>query len=229
MFGPHEERKDVAQTLSRGLTILEMIATSPTGLSTIEITRRMGLPRTNVYRLINTLCAHGLVEGSSKCWKRAQRLDELLASPSPAHAHEHILKQAATHLGATVYLGVLASRSSVRVCAVAPDKGSPIPLNAHVSLQVGATGCAVLASALHTLPHSTVNALAGSAWDNVTAAFERGWAACTDQWPTWRSVAVPLPATAGTPGAVVAISHTITASDDVVTTLTQAANTLTID
>lgn len=59
-------RTDITQTLSRGISILEVLAQSPAPLSTTDLADYLDVPRTNVNRLLNTLLAHDLISGSSK-------------------------------------------------------------------------------------------------------------------------------------------------------------------
>ena len=55
-------RSQLVQSLTRGLTILEQIARSESGLSLQELSRRVGLKPTTVHNLVRTLVSQGFVE-----------------------------------------------------------------------------------------------------------------------------------------------------------------------
>ena len=50
-----------SQTLDRGLRLLKVLAQEPNGLTVTELASRLGIHRTNVYRLLATLAQHRLV------------------------------------------------------------------------------------------------------------------------------------------------------------------------
>lgn len=52
----------MSQTLERGLAVLELLDSAPTGLGVREISRRMSLPPSNIQRLLATLEGLGYVE-----------------------------------------------------------------------------------------------------------------------------------------------------------------------
>ena len=56
------KRPAASQTLSRGLTALEVLADAEASLSIDELTTRLGLHRSITYRIVRTLEDHGLVE-----------------------------------------------------------------------------------------------------------------------------------------------------------------------
>src|SRR6266540_6078264 len=57
---------ETSQTLDRGLTVLELLADAPDGLSITELAAALGVSRTVVYRLVNTLELHRLVRRDSE-------------------------------------------------------------------------------------------------------------------------------------------------------------------
>ena len=61
--------KETSQTLDRGLSVLEVLAEFPEGLSVTELSHKLGVGRTVVYRLVVTLEAHSLLRRSAdgKC------------------------------------------------------------------------------------------------------------------------------------------------------------------
>lgn len=52
---------ETSQTLDRGLTVLELLAENPDGLTAVELAGRLSTARAVVYRLVRTLEAHHLV------------------------------------------------------------------------------------------------------------------------------------------------------------------------
>jgi DNA-binding IclR family transcriptional regulator len=52
---------ETSQTLDRGLSVLEMLAANPDGLTAVELAERLSTARAVVYRLVRTLEAHHLV------------------------------------------------------------------------------------------------------------------------------------------------------------------------
>ncbi|GCE07984.1 IclR family transcriptional regulator [Dictyobacter aurantiacus] len=52
---------ETAQTLDRGLRVLDILASYPAGLSVPDIAQALNIHRTIAYRLLNTLVAHRLV------------------------------------------------------------------------------------------------------------------------------------------------------------------------
>ena len=57
---------ETSQTLDRGLTVLELLADAPDGLSITELAASLSVSRTVVYRLVNTLELHRLVRRDSE-------------------------------------------------------------------------------------------------------------------------------------------------------------------
>jgi DNA-binding IclR family transcriptional regulator len=57
---------ETSQTLDRGLRVLSVLADSPEGLTVTELSGRLGVNRTVVYRLVSTLEQHGLVRRDAR-------------------------------------------------------------------------------------------------------------------------------------------------------------------
>jgi DNA-binding IclR family transcriptional regulator len=55
---------ETSQTLDRGLSVLEHLASNPDGLTAVELAERLSTARAVVYRLVRTLEAHNLVTSS---------------------------------------------------------------------------------------------------------------------------------------------------------------------
>src|SRR5262245_16525763 len=57
---------ETSQTLDRGLQVLKVLAETPSGLTITELSGRLEVNRTVVYRLVSTLEQHALVRRDSK-------------------------------------------------------------------------------------------------------------------------------------------------------------------
>ena len=70
-----------SQTLARGLTALQMVAASPTGLTVQQLADQVGVHRTIAYRLLSTLAQFRLVaKGEDGRYRPAAGLAVLGAS-----------------------------------------------------------------------------------------------------------------------------------------------------
>ena len=143
--------EETAQTLDRGLRLLQYVADAPGGLTVTEAAARLGVGRAVVYRLAATLVAHALVRRDTSGRLRlgagvlhlARRAQPLLADAAmPA------LRQLAERIGATAHLTVAEGTDAVALAVVEPTwtrfhvayrTGSRHPLDR------GAAGRAILA------------------------------------------------------------------------------------
>jgi DNA-binding IclR family transcriptional regulator len=143
--------EETAQTLDRGLRLLQYVADTPGGLTVTEAAARLGVGRAVVYRLAATLVVHGLVRRDKDGRLRlgagvlhlARRAQPLLADAAlPA------LRHLAEQVGATAHLTVAEGTDAVAVAVVEPTwtrfhvayrTGSRHPLDR------GAAGRAILA------------------------------------------------------------------------------------
>ncbi|WP_186245966.1 IclR family transcriptional regulator [Mycobacterium simulans] len=160
-----------SQTLARGLTALQLIAASPTGLTMQDVADQVGVHRTIAYRLLSTLAQFRLVtKGEDGRYRPAGGLAVLGAS------FDHNLRQVclptlrslADELGTTVSLLVAEGDEQVAIAVIVPTQvayqlafheGSRYPLDR------GAAGIALLSS-MRPRPGER---------DLVAAARERGW------------------------------------------------------
>ncbi|SON60726.1 Transcriptional repressor IclR [Mycobacterium simulans] len=160
-----------SQTLARGLTALQLIAASPTGLTMQDVADQVGVHRTIAYRLLSTLAQFRLVtKGEDGRYRPAAGLAVLGAS------FDHNLRQVclptlrslADELGTTVSLLVAEGDEQVAIAVIVPTQvayqlafheGSRYPLDR------GAAGIALLSS-MRPRPGER---------DLVAAARERGW------------------------------------------------------
>lgn len=160
-----------SQTLARGLTALQLIAASPTGLTMQDVADQVGVHRTIAYRLLSTLAQFRLVtKGEDGRYRPAAGLAVLGAS------FDHNLRQVclptlrslADELGTTVSLLVAEGDEQVAIAVIVPTQvayqlafheGSRYPLDR------GAAGISLLSS-MPPRPGER---------DLVAAARERGW------------------------------------------------------
>lgn len=145
--------EETAQTLDRGLRLLQYVAETPSGLTVTEAAARLGVGRAVVYRLAATLVAHGLVRRDKGGRLRlgtgilhlARRAQPLLADAAlPA------LRQLAEQVGATAHLTVAEGAEAVAMAVVEPT-WTPFHVayrtGARHPLDRGAAGKAILAQA----------------------------------------------------------------------------------
>jgi len=112
-----------SQTLSRGLTALELVAEAETPLSISELSGRLGLHRSIVYRIVRTLEDHGLVvRNAAGDLELGARLAALARNVS------HDLQSAAlpeltaisNEFGMTAFLATLDGDEAVTLTSVEP-------------------------------------------------------------------------------------------------------------
>jgi len=144
-------RPETAQTLDRGLRLLQLVADAPAGLTVSEAAGRLGVGRAVVYRLASTLAAHGLLRRDAGGRLRlgagvlhlARRAQPLLAGAALPP-----LRRLAERVGATAHLTVAEGEEAVAMVVVEPSwtqfhvayrTGSRHPLDR------GAAGRAILA------------------------------------------------------------------------------------
>ncbi len=160
-----------SQTLARGLTALQMVAASATGLTVQELADRVGVHRTIAYRLLSTLAQFRLVaKGEDGRYRPAAGLAVLGASfdRNVRQLSQPTLRALADELGTTVSLLVAEGDQQVAIAVIVPSQfayqlafheGSRYPLDR------GAAGIALLAS-MPPRPGER---------DLVTQARGRGW------------------------------------------------------
>ena len=142
---------ETAQTLDRGLRLLQIVAEAANGVTVTEAATALGVGRAAVYRLVGPLVAHGMVRRDDSGRLRlgagvlqlARRAQPLLAEGAlPA------LRRLAEQTGATAHLTVAEGGEGVALAVVEPSwtafhvayrTGSRHPLDR------GAAGQAILA------------------------------------------------------------------------------------
>ncbi len=127
---------ETSQTLDRGLRALKVLAETPEGLTITELSSRLQVNRTVVYRLISTLEQHGLVRrdarsrlfvglGVLQLASAVQPLLRDLAMP--------VLRSLAESLGSTAHLTVADGDEALALAVVEPTW-----TDFHVAYRVGA-------------------------------------------------------------------------------------------
>ena len=112
-----------SQTLSRGLTALELVAETETPLSITELAERLGLHRSIVYRIVRTLEDHGLVVrnagGDLELGARLAALARTVSHDLQSAALPE-LTTIANELGMTAFLTTLDGDEAVTLTSVEP-------------------------------------------------------------------------------------------------------------
>jgi DNA-binding IclR family transcriptional regulator len=141
-----------SQTLARGLSALQLVATSPTGLTVQQVADAIGVHRTIAYRLLSTLAKFRFVaKGEDGRYRSAAALAVLGASfdNNVRQLSVPTLRSLADELGTTVSLLVAEGDQQVAIAVIVPTnvfyqlsfhEGSRYPL------ERGAAGIALLAS-----------------------------------------------------------------------------------
>jgi DNA-binding IclR family transcriptional regulator len=127
--------RETAQTLDRGLRVLEWVSQSRSGLSVTELAARLQVGRTVVYRLVATLEEHGLVRRDSSGRVRIGAGSLRLAArvrPVLAEASLPVLRTLAEEVGATAHLTVAEGEDCVALAVVEPSW-----TDFHVAYRVG--------------------------------------------------------------------------------------------
>ena len=140
---------ETSQTLDRGLRVLRVLAESPEGLTITELSARMDVNRTVVYRLISTLEGHALIRrdvrgrlfvglGVLHLASAVQPLLRELAVP--------VLRSLAEAIGSTAHLTVADGDEALALAVVEPtwtDFHMAYRVGSRHSLASGAAGKAI--------------------------------------------------------------------------------------
>lgn len=143
---------DTAQTLSRGLQVLKLIAAHPQGRTLGQLATDLGLGRTIVHRLVNTLVAHGFVRrGDDGALTVGLGVLALVRNVHPAlgERSRDLLQRLAEATGATAHLAVADGPESVAVAVIEP-RSTPYHIayrvGSRLPVERGALGRAILAA-----------------------------------------------------------------------------------
>ena len=141
---------ETAQTLDRGLRVLSVLASTPGGLTVTEISTRLDINRTVVYRLVSTLEQHALIRrdghgrvhiglGVLQLASGVQPVLRDLAIP--------ILRTLAEEVGCTAHLTVADGEEALALAVVEPswtDFHVAYRVGSRHQLRRGAAGKAIL-------------------------------------------------------------------------------------
>lgn len=115
--------------LERQLTLLERVAQTPSGLTFVEIQQSLVLPKATAHRLIQTLCAAGLLSatgGAARIYRLGDRLLTLLGlAVSPDRLiplARPVLGELVNAFGETAFLAMIQAGSVETITMVTPVK-----------------------------------------------------------------------------------------------------------
>jgi DNA-binding IclR family transcriptional regulator len=117
-------RVETAQTLDRGLRLLQLVADAPGGLTISEAAVRLSVGRAVVYRLVSTLASHGMIrrDGAGRLRLGAGLLHlARRAQPLLADAALPVLRRLAEQVGATAHLTIAEGDEAVALAVVEPS------------------------------------------------------------------------------------------------------------
>lgn len=218
---PPTETPASSQTLSRGLTALEFIASSSGPVSMAQIAESLGVHRSVAYRLVKTLQAHGLVAVASdgrflpglRLAALAQGVESTLRS-----AAAPVLHRLRDQTRATAFLVVAGGGECLTLDSLEWSEDGAVlshkPGTRH-SLEVGAPGIAVMSG---VSPEEWASYEPGLPYrPEAVTARERGYALSHDEVIDGLSAcASPIPLAHGLPAAVAIVylsSRTLSESE----------------
>jgi len=200
-----------SQTLARGLRALDTLAEAGGPLSIAELAERLGVHRSNAYRLLRTLEEHRyVVRDELGLIKLGPRLAALARGVSPALQTAALpeLTELANSLGMTAFVAVLDIDHIVTLVSVEPSRAHPAVAQrpgARHPLTRGAPGYAIES----VLPAHVHRSLFGGEQLSPAAADARshGYALSHDEVVRGlTSVAVPLEITGESPAALAIVN-----------------------
>ncbi|WP_062648016.1 IclR family transcriptional regulator [Streptomyces maremycinicus] len=141
---------ETSQTLDRGLKVLKLLADTDHGLTVTELSNKLGVNRTVVYRLLATLEQHALVRrdlgGRARVGLGVLRLGRQV-HPLVREAALPALRSLAEDIGATAHLTLVDGTEALAVAVVEPswtDYHVAYRAGFRHSLDRGAAGRAIL-------------------------------------------------------------------------------------
>jgi len=168
----------VDSTLSKGLSIIEALATEAKGIGVSELARNLELTKSNTFRLLQTLMVHGYVRqdqnkqyfATMKSWKIGQMIMEKLDLPRLSISQMQYLS---SMTGEAVYLSVLDGLSTLYIEKVESTKAirTYTPKGGNAPIHCVATGKALLAFHYETLRDKLIGNL-GSYTDKTITTIE---------------------------------------------------------
>ncbi len=147
---------ETSQTLDRGLRVLKLLADTDHGLTVTELSNKLGVNRTVVYRLLATLEQHALVRrdlgGRARVGLGVLRLGRQV-HPLVREAALPALRSLAEDIGATAHLTLVDGSDALAVAVVEPtwtDYHVAYRAGFRHPLDRGAAGRAILSARQHT-------------------------------------------------------------------------------
>jgi DNA-binding IclR family transcriptional regulator len=122
-------------TLERGLAVLSVLASDPTGLTVGEVAGRVGVHRAAAHRLLATLEAHGMVvRDQARRYRLGLGLVRLARAVLPQLSVAALpeIRSLAAETGATAFLAAAEGEEAVAVAVVEPPNS-----DVHVAYRVG--------------------------------------------------------------------------------------------
>ena len=200
-----------SQTLARGLRALDVLAEADGPISIAELAERLGVHRSNAYRLLRTLEEHRyVVRDELGLIRLGPRLAALARGVSPAlqSAALPVLTELANEFGMTAFVAVLDLDDVVTLVSIEPSRAHPAVAQrpgARHPIGQGAPGHAIEAA---LSPHERLRLLGGAELGALAAETrERGYAISHDEVvPGLTSVAVPIEIAGEPPAALAVVS-----------------------
>jgi DNA-binding IclR family transcriptional regulator len=151
---------ETSQTLDRGLKVLKLLADTDHGLTVTELSNKLGVNRTVVYRLLATLEQHALVRrdlgGRARVGLGVLRLGRQV-HPLVREAALPALRSLAEDIGATAHLTLVDGTEALAVAVVEPtwtDYHVAYRAGFRHPLDRGAAGRAILSARQKTGRHA---------------------------------------------------------------------------
>ena len=151
---------ETSQTLDRGLKVLKLLADTDHGLTVTELSNKLGVNRTVVYRLLATLEQHALVRrdlgGRARVGLGVLRLGRQV-HPLVREAALPALRSLAEDIGATAHLTLVDGTEALAVAVVEPtwtDYHVAYRAGFRHPLDRGAAGRAILSARQKTARHA---------------------------------------------------------------------------
>ncbi|GEL21240.1 transcriptional regulator [Pseudonocardia sulfidoxydans NBRC 16205] len=196
---PDHRPGQIAQTLERGLKILETMQSAPDGMTISQIAGAQGLPRTVATRLVATLARNGFViratDGRYHLGYKLLTLARAVAQSSGLSTAP-LLAEAARDLDATIVVMVANGDEAVVISSVEPPSGAfrvGMRPGSRLPIQQAAHGWAILAGR---------DAVPGELAE-VTEARRRGYAVSVGEvLPHFAGICAPITVAGHTDGSV---------------------------
>ena len=140
---------ETSQTLDRGLSVLELLAENPDGLTAVELAGRLSTARAVVYRLMRTLEAHNLVTSTGARYYLGFGLADLARQLQPRlqRVALPLLHRLSIETDSTAILSMADGDRAIVLLTQEPPQSDlhlAVRQGARHPLDVGADGLAIL-------------------------------------------------------------------------------------